>query len=473
VVETVELPLWLVWVGGLLAAASLAERLLIPSARWVLRQRLNRAIDELNTRLRLRLPPFKLTKREVLIDRLVYDPEVMAAIEERARADGTPREVLLAEVQGYAREIVPAFNVYVYYRWGYALARFVARLLYRVRVAYVDEAALARIEPDATVVFVMNHRSNVDYLLVAYLVADQAALSYAVGEWARVWPLQGLIRSMGAYFVRRNSGNPLYRRVLERYVHMATEGGVPQAVYPEGGLTRDGHLRPPKLGLFDYMVKSFDPKGARDVFFVPIGIAYDRVIEDRNLLASLDPGARRRSRTEQTFEAAGITLRNLWLMLRGRWRRMGYACVTFAAPISLRDWLGARGLDLRTLDRATRFEEVQRLADDVMAAVGRNVPVLPMALACTALREAGEAGLGVLELGAEMARRADVLETAGAHVYRPRDGVQAMLDDALEQLRVRRLVVETNGRLVVAPGEAAVVAYYANGITHLAGGAAV
>ena len=66
---------------------------------------------------------------------------------------------------------------------------------------------------------------------------------------------------MGAYFVRRNSNSPVYRRVLERYVHMATEAGVAQAMYPEGGLSRDGRLREPKLGLFDYMLKSFDPAG--------------------------------------------------------------------------------------------------------------------------------------------------------------------------------------------------------------------
>ena len=86
----------------------------------------------------------------------------------------------------------------------------------------------------------MNHRSNMDYVLVAYLAASRSALSYAVGEWARIWPLQTLIRSLGAYFVRRRSGDPLYRRVLARYVQAATTGGVVQAVYPEGNLSRDG-----------------------------------------------------------------------------------------------------------------------------------------------------------------------------------------------------------------------------------------
>ncbi len=131
----------------------------------------------------------------------------------------------------------------------------------------------------------MNHRSNMDYVLVAYLAAStRTALSYAVGEWARVWPLQTLIRSMGAYFVRRRSRDPLYRRVLARYVQMATAAGVTQAMFPEGGLTRDGRLRDPRVGLLDYMLRAFDPEGERDLVFVPVGVNYDRVLEDRSLL---------------------------------------------------------------------------------------------------------------------------------------------------------------------------------------------
>jgi glycerol-3-phosphate O-acyltransferase len=86
------------------------------------------------------------------------------------------------------------------------------------------------------------------------MASTSSALSYAVGEWARVCLLQSLIRSMGAYFVRRDSHDPLYRKVLARYVHMAVAGGLAQAVFPEGGLTRDGKLQPPKLGLIGYMV---------------------------------------------------------------------------------------------------------------------------------------------------------------------------------------------------------------------------
>ena len=313
---TVAVPVWLLVVVGVLAAWAALDRMLLPSVRWLLRRRINRVIDEFNTRLSLRIRPFSLTKRQVLIDRLSFDPAVVAAADDYAAAEGMPRQVAMAEVERYAREIVPAFNAYLYFRIGYWLARRVAQLLYRVRFGVTDQGALDAVDREATVVFVINHRSNMDYVLVAYLAMNQVALSYAVGEWARIWPLQQLIRAMGAFFVRRNSKNPLYRRVLERYVAMATEGGVTQAVFLEGGLSRDGRLREPRLGLLDYMIRNFAPEGPRDIVFLPVALNYDRVLEDRTLLRGRDgppgPVAKRQAmRTTLNFlsHQAGLMLR--------------------------------------------------------------------------------------------------------------------------------------------------------------------
>ena len=80
----VTLPLWVVIIVALLAAWAAIDRILVPSVRWAMRRRANRAIDELNTRLKLRIQPFKLTERQVLIDRLVFDPEVLHAADEYA-----------------------------------------------------------------------------------------------------------------------------------------------------------------------------------------------------------------------------------------------------------------------------------------------------------------------------------------------------------------------------------------------------
>ncbi|MEO7404520.1 MAG: 1-acyl-sn-glycerol-3-phosphate acyltransferase, partial [Burkholderiales bacterium] len=288
---TILVPVWLVLIAGLLAAFALLDRFLVPSWRWFLRNRANQVLDEVGARLRIQVRPFQKTNRQALIDRLIFDERVQEAVFAHAEAAKIPREVALDEARRYAREIVPAFNAYLYFRIGYWIGKRVSRSLYRVRIGYTDEAGLAKIPANATVVFVMNHRSNMDYIIAAYLAADEAALSYAVGEWARIWPVQQIVRSMGAYFVRRNSKDDLYRRVLERYIAMATEAGVTQAVYPEGGLSRDGRMREPKFGVIDYMLRGFYPQGERDLVFVPLGLNYDRVLEDRTLLLGVDPDA--------------------------------------------------------------------------------------------------------------------------------------------------------------------------------------
>ena len=470
--EPVPVPLWLFVALVAVAAWSLLDRLLIPSGRWFVRRRLNRLIDRVNQRLDVEIKPFQLTKRQVLIDRLVYDPQVVAAANEHARATGQPREVAMEEVRRYAREIVPTFNAYVYFRVGYSIARAVARFLYRVRLGFADERTLAGVAPGTTVVFVMNHRSNMDYVLVAFLAAERTALSYAVGEWARIWPLQQLVRSMGAYFVRRNSNNPVYRRVLERYVHMATEAGVAQAMYPEGGLSRDGRLREPRLGLFDYMLKSFDPAAGHDIVFVPVALNYDRVLEDRTLLRGLDPEAGRVG-----FLTAARTTLSFWgrqagLMLRGQWYRFGYACVNFGAPVSARAWLSADAAshggsgDLRSLDHDARFAVIGRLAHDLMGEIARLVPVLPVSLLATVLLEA-ERPLDELELKVRAGELMAHFENRGARLYLPRDDRDYAFHVGLRMLALRRLVEETTGLFAVAATERPVLAYYANAIAHL------
>ena len=464
--EPVSVPLWLFLAILAFALWSLLDRLLIPSGRWFLRRRLNRLIDRVNRRLDVEIKPFQLTKRQVLIDRLVYDPQVVAAANEHARTANLPREIAMAEVQRYAREIVPTFNAYIYFRIGYSLARTVAQFFYRVRLGFADEKTLAGVAPGTTVVFVMNHRSNMDYVLVAFLAAERTALSYAVGEWARIWPLQQLIRSMGAYFVRRNSNSPIYRRVLERYVHMATEAGVAQAMYPEGGLSRDGKLREPKLGLYDYMLKSFDPQGTHDIVFVPVALNYDRVLEDRTLLRSLDRELPRRSAWFAAHTTLQFWLGQVGLMLRGRWYRFGYACVNFGRLVSARDWLAGHGGDLRLLDKDRRFEIIGRLAADVMAEVARLVPVLPVSLIATVLIEA-EAPIDELELKVRAGNLMAHFEANGARLYVPRGDRDYAIHVGLRMLTLRNLVEEHDGLFAMVAAERPLLAYYANSVAHL------
>ena len=472
--RTVTLPLWLALAAGAALVWFIVALLLLPGARWFVRRRINRLTSALNERLHLKIPSIAMTRREVLVDRLVYDPKVLREVSEHAAAAGIPISVALRQVRHYAREIVPAFNAYLYFRLGNRLARAVVNLLYRVRLGHADSRALRLLPASTSVVFVMNHRSNVDYVLVAYLASKRVALSYAVGEWARVWPLQQIVRSLGAYFVRRGTGDEIYRRVLERYVQMAIEGGVVQAIFPEGGLSRDGLMRAPKLGLLDYMLRGFDPRGERDIAFVPVGINYDRVLEDRSLLVEASAAGERRSALAAVAVAMRFLAAQLWLRLRGRWYRFGYACANFGAPISLRQYLAEAAWNPATLDRAARAERVVQLAAHLMAAVGRVVPVLPVSLVARVFIDAASSdglaasdGLEEAEISTRSLALQRRFEDLGVHVYVPRSDPEYSVLVGLRMLTLRKLVLEQGGRYRVNPAELALLRYYANAIAHL------
>jgi len=368
---------------------------------------------------------------------------------------------------------VPSFSAYAYFGIGTRLARRLSTFLYRVRLGYMDEAAMASTDPDAAVIFVINHRSNMDYVLVTFMASTSSALSYAVGEWARVWLLQNLIRSMGAYFVRRDSREPLYRKVLSRYVHLAVAGGLTQAMFPEGGLTRDGKLRPPKLGLLSYMVSAFDPKGQRDAVFVPVGINYDRVIEDRVQVAALMTPEGEKPRFQFSPKMLlGYLAHNVALRWRGKLYRYGYACVSFGKPVSLRQYVNERGIDFRMLDETRRFAEIERLGATLMRKVGEVIPALPVSLVATVILEA-ERPLSVLELKAEVEVLIRDLIAGGAHIHIPRADQDYAVEVGLRMLRLRHFLEEEDGLYRANPGEEILLRYYANSIAHLARGTIV
>jgi glycerol-3-phosphate O-acyltransferase len=457
--STIELPMWL---GiGLIALTGLWlwQHFILPSARWYMRRRANRVIHEVNQRLALRLPSFKLTRREVLIDRLAWHPRVLEQVDSLAKERGLPREVLMRDVQAYAREIVPAFNALLYFKAAYWLARKLVHALYRVRLGFADDEALGQLEENTSVVFVMNHRSNMDYILATYLAAEKTALSYAVGEWARIWPLQQLIRAMGGYFVRRDSGDPLYRRVLESYVQMAAEGGVPQAIFPEGRLSRDGKLGAAKLGLLGYLVRGFEPDDDRDIVFIPVGLNYDRVLEDRSLLRY-----KKKLPRKGLLHSIGTSIRyigkQLLYTLLGKRYKNGYACVNFGKPLSLKNWISEN-------QQHNALEDVTPLADDLMERIGSITPVLPVALVATLFVNNPLRSYSELELKNAVFELLRSLEAAGYRAYIPRADRDYAVTVGARMLTLRRVLNQNNGEFSLNQDELELLQYYANSIAHL------
>jgi glycerol-3-phosphate O-acyltransferase len=453
-----------IWYG--LAALAVLTLTVMLGRRWA-----NRLAARSLLRHRTRVDRFKLASRAHVREQLLTDPVIADAVREHARETGTSEAAAVQRVRAYIDEIVPFFNVIAYFQIGYRVARAVLNLFYKVTVQFEDQSAIRRLPKNAVLVYLMNHRSNADYVLVGYALSGQVAISYAVGEWARAFPLEHLFKAFGAYFVRRRYRERLYHTVLERYVQLITRQGVTQGIFLEGGLTRDGKLRPPKIGLLDYVLGIAREREYRSrLYVVPVAVNYDRVLEDRSLLLELaaSEGRRRPSRLSQLADVSHFIIWNVGRMLTRRWRRYGRAAVLIGRPVPLEPWF-ARERNLFTLPRPERLARVQALSDEIMERIGQLIPVTAVALACAAIQSFDADFIARERLLERMREMRDALVELNARVLRADRDIEETFDRAWRMLRMRRILAQSGDGFAVLPRGRPLVSYYANSVAHLLG----
>ena len=289
-------------------------------------------------------------------------------------------------------------------------------------------------------VFVINHRSNMDYVLVTYLVSTSSALSYAVGEWARVWVLQSLIRSMGAYFVRRDRSS---RSIARCWRATCT-------------------WRPPRAGAGGVSRRRADPRRhaapaeARPAQLHGVGLrsaraARHRVRAGRHQLRPRagGPRAARRAGDAEPGEKPRFAFNPLVLagFLRSTSRcgcaAAGIATAMPASASARRCRCGntstERGIDFRALaaERALRRDRAAR--PDADGGGRRVVPALPVSLVATAHARRRHAAVGCWSSRARVRPDRDGWSRRGAHVHIPRADQEYAVDVGLRMLLLRHL----------------------------------
>lgn len=340
---------------------------------------------------RIRIDRYKLKKRHANIELEVFGSrEVVQAVQAYVKEHRVTTEEAMRRARTYLREIVPKFNLLAYYRFGAPLARAIMRFLYRPVVERRPLVDFNETAPkDAVVVYIINHRSNADYVLVAHMLFKFISLSYAVGEWARVWPLNHLFKWFGAYFIRRRYREPLYHAVLSSFVRTITKNGVTQGIFIEGGLTRDGAFMRPKLGMLDYIVTAKrDPDFTAPLFFIPTAINYDRVLEDRNLTEELVGKEDRSTKGAKLRTTFDFLFKNFWRGVFRRFKRYGYAIVSFGTPLLVDDFIREHPQILAS-DFDERKPHLRALAESVMAEIASALPVTPVTLAARVFAQRG------------------------------------------------------------------------------------
>ena len=105
--STITIPFWLFVLITVFAAVMVLDRFLMPGMRWYFRRRVNRVIDEINTRLDVEIRPLQITQRRALIDRLVFDEKVLKAVKQTALEKSMPTSVAQDKARKYAMRSRP------------------------------------------------------------------------------------------------------------------------------------------------------------------------------------------------------------------------------------------------------------------------------------------------------------------------------------------------------------------------------
>lgn len=189
-----------------------------------------------------------------------------------------------------------------------------------------------------SVVFAPTHKSHLDYLIISYLCFAYGIPLPRIAAGNNLdLPLVGsFLRANGSFFIRRSfRSDPLYKHVLEHYVHELLDDGNPVEVFIEGGRSRHGRVGKPRLGFLS-MFLSFvkgssndqmenEKKDKKTVLIVPISLDYDKVYE-------VDGYANQLLGKPKTKESLAVLCRSVYDLF---FLRLGHTYVRFGEPVAL------------------------------------------------------------------------------------------------------------------------------------------
>jgi len=364
---------------------------------------------------------------------------------------GDDSQVALTEMSAYVGESASR----VWDRMGRWLTR-----SYEVDVDSSGLKELAELGRRHSLVFLPNHRSYLDPLVLRAATAGHGLPSnYTLGGInLAMWPLSELGKRSGLIFIRRSTrDDPVYPAMLRLYLGFLLRQHASLEWYFEGGRTRTGKLRPPRMGVLRYLVDAFRANGEDSDDVVPVSIVYDQQHEVWAL-----------SREEIGGSKAPESLTWLYRFARAQGRRRGGVHVRFGPPLSLREALAGAGSRAETDDLT---EVVPRVAFEVAHRINAATPITPAALVTFGLLDNdGRAmtlneTLGVLEPLVAYVRRRQLPLTADVDLGRPEG-----LRKALATLVREGVVVEYAGGLepvyAIAPDRQHEAAFYRNTVTH-------
>nr|MDJ0792576.1 1-acyl-sn-glycerol-3-phosphate acyltransferase [Acidimicrobiia bacterium] len=394
-----------------------------------------------------------------LYEDLFWSRPFQHGVSELAAAEGRTEKRMGRRTSRYLREIAALPTPYVIDMVNHATQILIG--LAHQSVDYSPEELRDIFELGETdpLVFLPSHKSNFDHLVFQHvLFENELPPNHTAGGINMNFFLIGpLLRRSGIFFIRREfKDNEPYKFVLRQYLDYLLEKRFALEWYIEGGRSRTGKLREPRMGLLAYVVDSYRRGIVDDVVLVPVSINYDQ-IADVGSYADEQRGA----------EKQGESLAWALKFVTGLRRRHGSIHIRFGEPLPVSTRIG-KDDDLTSEEGRLALP---KMAFEVSTRINDVTPITSTSVVTMALLAAGNRGftvdetIEILEPYLEFVADRD-LPTTFDHRVASRQAVEG----ALEELRDNGVVSRTDGLTAtiysIGPEHHLEAAYYRNTIIH-------
>ncbi len=346
-----------------------------------------------------------------LRDEVLRSPKLHKIIVDMAGEGLAERRTLTERARGMLLEMEAAPDTNAIAALDKAFEAIVPRMYSGMEIDQAGIARLREASKDATLILLPSHKSHFDYIVLTYIFYHHhlPLPIAAAGDNLNFFPVGAILRKAGAFYIRRSfSGDRLYGAVVDAYVRRLIKDGWPVEFFLEGGRSRTGKLLAPKVGLLSMVVDAVLGAVGRKVYFVPISIGYERLVEERAFVAELTGGEKKKEDVRGFLKSAELIA-----------ERYGRLNVQVGELLTLeqvlREFDASAGPEsLAKMTPARRRAVVTRLAYRVMNEINRVTAVTPSALVATALLTHGKRGLSHGDLVRACERLARTLRRFGA-----------------------------------------------------------
>jgi glycerol-3-phosphate O-acyltransferase len=278
---------------------------------------------------------------------------------------------------GYIKEIAANYNLQVinFASW---LLNWVFTNIFEDLVINQDEINRMREKSTkAPLILVPCHKSHLDYLLLPHVMFknNMPCPHIAAGKNLSFWPLGPLFRRAGAFFLRRTfKGVPLYAKIFAAYLEKLLYEGFNIKIFIEGGRSRTGKLLAPKPGGLAMLINAYHTGACDNLYFVPIFIGYDRVLEEDAYLKEIEGGKKKPE-----------TLKGLINARKFLKKKYGKVYIKFNEPISLKEYIRTKNMDLSKTSKKDYMRFVKSFGYKLINAINTNAVATPHGIIASAI----------------------------------------------------------------------------------------